>query len=326
MNKKRNRTRLAVFRSTAMLLIMVFLLSYATFSWIKREWSPKIAQDNISIQTSGALVFKFSHTGANITTSATVNEILGETSFALKPVSSASGMAGEFFSMEYAEIAGNETFHHLNYSKEGFGNEVNLGKNRGYIVLNFKLQVLQTNDDDTAIRYIFINPLSYIENAEGNKDDIASAIRVSIYCKQSGMTEPIIIGTDSAAEKHCEGVTNHNDGNGNYTADGERLFDTYDPADPYGPGSVRKEYTDSGVKILKTQDVEKLSDYDGGGSHETFDKDKILFQMAPGQDVDVTVCIWLEGEDPFCNDTVTDNKLNLRLQFSAWVEDTVADN
>ena len=48
--------------------------------------------------------------------------------------------------------------------------------------------------------------------------------------------------------------------------------------------------------------------------------------MAPGQDVDVTVCIWLEGEDPFCNDTVTDNKLNLRLQFSAWVEDTVAEN
>ena len=73
--------------------------------------------------------------------------------------------------------------------------------------------------------------------------------------------------------------------------------------------------------LLVTQNVHRLSDYNGGDDHSNFDTSKILFQMTPGQDMDVTVCIWLEGEDPLCNDQVTDNKLDLRIQFSAWVEE-----
>ena len=323
MDKSKRKSRLAVIRSTSLLLILVFLLAYASFSWIKREWSPKIVQDNISIQTSGALVFKFDHTGANVTTSATVNQILGENSFALKPVSNSSGMVGDFFAIEYAEIAGNETFYHLDYRSEGTSSEVNLGKARGYVVLNFKLQILQGDENDTETRYIFINPESMIENVEGNVADIASAVRISIYCKQ-GMTEPVIIGTDAADSKRCYAVSNEKDGNGLYIANGEKLFDQYDPEDPYGEGSIRNPDADTGEELLVIQNVRSFSDFDGGGSHENFDTSKILFQMTPGQDMDVTVCIWLEGEDPLCNDTVTDNKLNLRLQFSAWTESSAA--
>jgi len=328
-DKDKRKKRIALIRSVALLLIFVFLLSYASFSWIKREWSPKIYQDNISIQTSGALVFKFDHTGQSVTTSATVNEILGETSFALKPVSSSSGMVGEFFSIEYADTAGNETFSHLNY-RDGYSSEVNLGKSKGYVVLNFKLQIL-AEESDKDVRYIYLNPESYIETAEGSQTDVADAVRISIYCKQAGMTAPIIVGTDKSAETHCVGVTNAKTSSGLFTADKEKLFDVFDPTDPYcNLGlSQRNEKAEDGVTdILKTQDVKKISDYDGGLSidHSSVNTNKVLFQMKPGDSMDVTVCIWLEGEDPLCNDQVTDNKLNLRLQFSAWVEDVSATN
>ncbi len=306
----------------SLLLILVFLLAYASFSWIKREWSPKIYQDNISIHTSGALVFKFDHTGENITTSATVNEILGQNNFALKPVSSCSGMVGEFFNIEYGEAAGNETFYHLNYRTEGYGSEMTMGTAKGYVVLNFKLQLLQADENDTAVRYIYINPESYIRSSDDSMADVASAVRVSIYCPRGGMTTPIIVGTNEADDKHCVGVTNARDeSNENiFVADGEKLFDAFDPSNPYGDTSIRNPDADTGEELLLTQDVHRLSDYNGGDDHSNFDKSKILFEMVPGTDMDVTVCIWLEGEDPLCNDQVTDNKLDLRIQFSAYVD------
>jgi len=322
MKNEKTKRRMALIRSTSLLLILVFLLTYATFSWIKREWSPKIVQDNISIHTSGALVFKFSHTGENITTSATVNEILGQSSFALKPVSSSSGMVGEFFNIEYGEVAGNETFYHLDYRSEGYGSEMTLGTAKGYVVLNFKLQLLQADENDTAVRYIYINPESYIRSSEGSLADVASAIRVSIHCPRGGLTTPVIIGTDEAAGKHCEGVANTKDADQKFIAHGEKLFDVFNAEDPYCEKglSVRNPDADTGEELLETQDVHRISEFNGGDDHSNFDKSKILFQMVPGTDMDVTVCIWLEGEDPLCNDSVTDNKLDLRIQFSAYVE------
>ena len=57
---KKVKHTLSIIRILSVLLIMVLLCTYATYSWLKREWSPYIysGDDGITIATSGALVFK----------------------------------------------------------------------------------------------------------------------------------------------------------------------------------------------------------------------------------------------------------------------------
>ncbi len=56
-NKRINWLR--IIRPIALALVLVFLLSYATYSWMRRDWSPTIHQDNVKIQAGSSLTFKF---------------------------------------------------------------------------------------------------------------------------------------------------------------------------------------------------------------------------------------------------------------------------
>ncbi len=303
--------RMALIRALAMLLILVFLLTYASVAWIKREWSPKIEQQNISIATSGALVFQFAGTSDEVTTTKSVNEILGVSDFELKPVSSATGRVGEFFALEYGEEVGLETFKHLNYASEQLTSEMALGIRYGYIVLNFKL-MLATLEGDDAMRYIYLNRSSKIEPANSDKD-VTSAIRISIFSEQADKP-PILVGTQKAKEQESVGVTNEKDAaTGLFAAAGEKLFESY-----YTDGeSIRRKQTESGIDLLKAQTIDTFSDHDCLDENNNFAPEEALFTIDPHKSLALTVCIWLEGEDPLCNDQITEDQINLLLQFSA---------
>ena len=308
---KAKSKRSALFRTLTLLLVLVFLLTYASFSWIKREWSPKIGQENVSIATSGALVFQLTEFGDEVTTSKTINEILGVTDFSLKPVSSVTGSVGEFFTINYADEVGDETFKHLNATKEGVTSETALGIRFGFIVLNFKL-MLATVEGDNARRFVYLTKGSHIMPSEGSSNDVTSAIRISIHSDQMGF-DPIIIGTPEAVAKDCLAVTNEKDGLDNYIADGEKMFDEYlDDGD-----SVRNLETESGSPLLLPQSIRTLADYDCVDDQGVFRSDECLFEIDPRSAINVTVCIWLEGEDPMCNDLISDDQINLLLQFAA---------
>ncbi len=311
MKIKVNNKRMALIRALSMLLILVFLLTYASVAWIKREWSPKIEQENISIATSGALVFQFTESGEEVTTTKSVNEILGVSDFALKPVSSASGKVGEFFALEYGDEVGLETFKHLNYASEQLTSEMAIGIRYGYIVLNFKL-MLATLEGDNALRYIYLNQNSKIEPANKDKD-VTSAIRISIFSEQANKP-PILVGTLKAKEQDSVGVTNEVDlSSGLFAAAGERVFESYSSEGE----SVRNLQTDSGIELLKPQTIDTFSEHDCLDEHGNFVASEALFTIDPHKSLALTVCIWLEGEDPLCNDQITEDQINLLLQFSA---------
>lgn len=311
MKIKVSSKRMTLIRTLALLLILVFLLTYASVAWIKREWSPKIEQDNISIATSGALVFQFAGSGEEVTTTKSVNEILGVSNFELKPVSSVSGKIGEFFALEYAEEVGFETFKHLNYASEQLNNEMAIGIRYGYIVLNFKL-MLATLEGDNALRYLYFNQSSHIQPAT-TTNDVTSAIRISVHSEQTSAS-PIIIGTEKAKNQVCKAVTNVLDPvTGLFAAAGERLFSSYS-ADG---DSVRRETTDSGIPLLGTQKIDTLAEHDCLDEYGNFSAEEALFTIDPHKSLAITVCIWLEGEDPLCNDQITEDQINLLLQFSA---------
>lgn len=305
-----NRKTVSMIKILSLMLVLVFLLAYVSFSWIKREWSPKISQDNISIATSGALVFQFTENGNEVTTNKSVNEILGVNDFALRPVSSSSGKAGEFFTLEHGKEVGEEQFKHLNFISEGYASESALGIRYGYIVLNFKL-MLSTLEGDEARRFIFLNPNSKIESTSEGQD-VTSAIRISIFSEQAGI-EPIIVSTETAKMQDSVGVNTAKRGDGSFIADGERLFDTYVPDGE----QIRNEKSESGVDLLKKQTIRTLEECDGETSTGEFAQSEALFAIDPHSSVNITVCIWLEGEDPLCNDAITEDQISLLLQFSA---------
>ena len=307
---KLKNKKIALIRTFAMTLALVFALTYASFAWIKREWAPKIGQEGISIATSGALVFQFTDNGDEVNTTKSVNDMLGVNDFSLKPVSSSSGKMGEFFALEFGDEAGMETYKHLNYLSEGMTNETSLGIRYGYIVLNFKLKFASVDSDD-EIRYVYLNPDSHISPYVSG-GDVTSAIRVSIYSEQVG-SNPIIIGTEAAQQNTCVGVTNEKDTSGNFVADGERLFDEYST----DGNEIRNEKSDEDIDLLKNQTITLMKDYDCINDSGEFDASEALFEIDSKTTISVTVCIWLEGEDPLCNDNITDGKINLLIQFSA---------
>ena len=61
-NAKQKINWIRVLRPIALALALLFLLSYATYAWLKRDWKPKIHQENIKIVAGSSLTFIFSAT------------------------------------------------------------------------------------------------------------------------------------------------------------------------------------------------------------------------------------------------------------------------
>ena len=59
-NQKPNKKKdwFAIVRPVTLLFMMVFLFSYVSYAWMRREWTPYIEQEGITISTSGSLVFQ----------------------------------------------------------------------------------------------------------------------------------------------------------------------------------------------------------------------------------------------------------------------------
>ena len=87
--------------------------------------------------------------------------------------------------------------------------------------------------------------------------------------------------------------------------------------------SIRNEQSESGDDLLERQTVKAMDEYDCVDENGVFKESEALFVIEPRKAINVTVCIWLEGEDPLCNDSITESQINLLLQFSAR---TVAGN
>ena len=101
-------------RSACLLLVLVFMLTYVSFAWLRRNWTPYVEENGIKVSTSGSLAFKLvDYDDANVGMS--INSILklGE-NFVLKPVSNVSGRSEDFFVRNADEGVGKEKYEHLN--------------------------------------------------------------------------------------------------------------------------------------------------------------------------------------------------------------------
>ena len=292
--EKKKVNWLRIVRPMAIALVLIILLSYATYAWLKRDWSPEILQSDMRIIAGSGLTFQFED-GDNID-SANINDLLGLETIELKSVSSCSGKSEDFFALEYG-LTG-DALKKLDPDDDLDPEEIAaltneegkytlLGKKYGYVDLTFTVSADVNNMSD---QIVYLGDSSKIEITYVPEDSThvpLNAMRVSITV--DGVTRVFLPSTngESPVRENHTGITNsYVDGKG-YTADGISLEDA----------QTRHKEAKIFNSFFKGKDP--------------------LFKIAPGEQKKVNVCIWLEGVDEDCQDDVAGSALDLLIEFTA---------
>lgn len=294
--EKKKVNWLRVVRPVAIALTLIILLSYGTYAWLKRDWSPEILQSDMRIIAGSGLTFQFED-GDNID-SANINDLLGlkNQPIELKSVSSCTGKSEDFFALEYGltgdvlkkldPVKDLDAEELANPNSEEFKYTL-LGKKYGYVDLTF---TVSADDNNMSDQIVYLGDSSKIGIKEVPEDSThvpLNAMRVSITV--DGVTHvflPSLDGSTPVRENHT-GITDaYTEGSG-YTADGK------------SPADAQTVSTDA--KIFNS----------------FFEGKTALFTIAPGEYKTVTVCIWLEGVDEDCKDDIAGSALDLLIEFTA---------
>jgi len=329
-NQTKRQKWLKIARPTIMALVLVTVLTYVSYSWIKREWTPNIKQEGIKIVAGDSLTFIFEdENGSNVEIDSqgkTVNELLGMTDFTLKSVSNFSGESNDFFRLQYSTKGEKYAlFDHLSRIEDA-GNYIDddvayreMGKANGYIEMKFTVQVPETASA-SVVKGIFLHEDSLLANgANTNLDSLGGvnpilALRMSVTVHEyypEGYTvrdKTVIFAADERAGVLHEAVTNELTQGDKYLADGGTMYTWINGV----PTDERN------AELIKTGDnLLKLSERMPASGTP-------LFTMTGGESKEITVRIWLEGEDPDCLNAISGQEIDLMLKFCARTVEAVA--
>lgn len=308
-NNEKKINWLKTVRPLALILVLVFLLTCATYAWMKRDWSRSVKQDNIKIQAGSSLKFIFDGEEKN---DVSINELLDLKSFEFRSVSNCTGKKNDFFYLNFGSIGkGDDKFLKLTAPTED--EDTSFAAKNGYLVLNFTVAV-DFNEGGTESD-VFIDAASYIRATltagEGNSynERAAKAVRLSVTV--DGETKVFannnqVLATDFTSEEIKKGVDYSLDAITNAQKDGKYLADGVKRYDEVEGTYIEKNYIDT--TPLKKDAVPDVL----GGSEI-----KVCTLDEANPEKDITVCIWLEGEDPRCEDYIAGSALDLLLKFSA---------
>ena len=341
-------------RSACLLLVLVFMLTYVSFAWLRRNWTPYVEENGIKVSTSGSLAFKLvDYDDANVGMS--INSILklGE-NFVLKPVSNVSGRSEDFFVRNADEGVGKEKYEHLNVqdyvklTNDTLSSKTysQMGIENGYI--EFQLSLIAPDDEPNLDRYIYIHDDSKIDistNTPDDKADVLKCVRVSITIDTGtveGETGKTYILAVDTVDNHS-GVNNEYDpietnGYNNRYMDGVYYYSSYVDEENNTlntkievGGKEKNIVIDSNdAKYSKPTfcHIEDLNGgtYEGEGEDKklvTPNKNKTLFSMNSSitENPTITIRIWVEGTHPDCSDAIADAQIDLLLKFSSFTEE-----
>ncbi len=309
-NNEKKINWLKTVRPLALILVLVFLLTCATYAWMKRDWSRSVKQDDIKIQAGSSLKFIFDGEEKN---DVSINELLNLKSFEFRSVSNCTGNKNDFFGLNFGSIGkGDDEFFKITAPKED--EDTSFAAKNGYLVLKFTVAV-DFNEGGTASD-VFIDAASYIratfKTGEGNSynERAAKAVRLSVTV--DGETKVFannnqVLETDFTSEEIKEGVDYKLDAITNAQKDGKYLADGVERYDEVGDAYIEKDDIDV-TTPLKEEAIPGVL----GGSEI-----KVCTLDEANPEKNITVCIWLEGEDPRCEDYIAGSALDLLLKLSA---------
>lgn len=332
-NKKINWLR--IIRPIALALVLVFLLSYATYSWMRRDWTPKIHQENVKIQAGSSLTFIY---GKDNIDDIAVNELLDMPEFVFKSVSNSTGESDDFFRLNYSTKGSfYDTFGIIDDEDvdekmlELYDNKYTAyGRTCGYIELKF--HIASENKDDIFDKHIYLDG-SYIRGAlDENKvlnDKAANAIRISVTVHGTGeegdpeKDDVTYIFAKELLDKDGNpiltrvhtGITDEYINGYGYAADDAPRYDT-SGTEPTKTELIQNKYLPAeGVPLFKSKEVKSFAALSKSVYED--ETEAALFVLKKNTTRAITVRVWLEGEDPDCVDAIAGSALDLLLKFSA---------
>ena len=323
--KKINWPRLL--RPIAIALVLIFLLSSATYAWLKRDWTPTVQQENIKIVAGSSLTFVFDGEEKD---NVNINELLGESDFSFKSVSNATGYSDDFFTLMYSPLGEYyDTFKKISLSDlpESLQNVntkyTELGKKYRYVDLTFSVK--SAVEGTVHNQAVYLDSTSRISAATTYYEDgveksytpeqialhekAAQAIRVSVtvYGTEGNVVRHTIFAKDTTV--HTGVSPEQADGVGyianealRYKAEG----DSFVPAETVIWKTADGKDTEFYLKETHA-DVKSFDDF----------ASEPLFVLGKGEMRTVTIRIWLEGEDSHCNDEIAGSALDLLMKFKA---------
>lgn len=304
-NSKKNAKWFRVVRSLSFILVVLLLITGATYAWMKREWKPTITQNNIQIAAGSSLAFVFQDQEIE---EVTLNTLFGVEEYEFKSVSNISGKSTDFFTLDYGTKGiGYETYKKISLEDIDGGNlatdlqYTELGKKYGYIEMTFKVISPSGENNDKAV---YITKDSKIAPSRDTEDCIkaAKAIRLSVtvHDAQSGINADTKIFSSESVQHKATTNAFDND-SGKYVADGKQYY----------------KFDSNNRPIVDQPNADYIMTVEGTKTFNDFGSDSPLFYLKAGETKTLTVRIWLEGEDVNCNDTIAGGELDLLLQFAA---------
>ena len=325
--EKKKINWLRIIRPVALSLVLVFLLSYATYSWMRRDWTPTVHQENVKIMAGSSLTFKFAGEECD---DIAVNTLLDMNQFVFKSVSNATGDSDDFFMLDYSTRGSYyDTFNHIDEKDilkdnlENFDNKYTaFGSQCGYIELQFHIS--SADEAEKFDKEIYLSG-SYIKGViDGSDQNItdmnnkaSNAVRISVTVHGTGVDgDPekndvtYVYAKAYLDENGAPLPTRIHSGitdeiiDDKYAADGVYRYSSVTPPEKT---TVITPKNGKPIPLLENQTV------------ATFEalSENPLFILKQGTTRAITVRIWLEGEDPDCEDEIAGSALDLLVKFSA---------
>lgn len=315
-NTQKKINWIRVIRPIAVALALLFLLSYATYSWLKRDWKPKIHQENVKIVAGSSLTFIFQEDEID---DIPINDLLGMNEFTFKSVSNSTGKSEHFFNLNYGtqgEIY--DTFNHLGFEDivsdyDIYENRYTaLGRSCGYVELTFKIASATEGEVKDKNIYLAGSSINGVDEANNESNaKAAKAIRISITVHATETESEIHYvfakgANGEATTANHKGITyEYIDGYG-YVADNAPRYDR-SGVNPELNTEIKIPGRSESISLMKTSTIKTFKCFE----------DEPLFILKKGTQRSVTVRIWLEGEDENCTNDIADSALDVLLQFSA---------
>lgn len=327
----------------ALILLLTLTVLQTSYSWISRKWEATVSRQQIRIEAYNSIAFKLEDGSSATMKEADLLELIqGTTNFVLRPVSNCTGGSEDFFKLERKDLTKSGwQFVHITDPQK---NWQATGSQNGYIETKIFIVGSDTVgsgstqvDTSNRQRYVFLNPISHIEDYDDEKEypnSAADAIRVSLsYTDEYGQHTVILSKQGEERGNSYKAISNvhlnPNDSDSAYLFDGCPYF-TDNEMDRVNA----KEDANGTLQTLTTDvDVQKITDYTGFVYDESGEKyiedgysyvdvDRCLFALPLTENgqVALTIRVWLEGEDENCTDGengIAGRMIDLLLSFNA---------
>ncbi len=344
--KSQKRTIAMSCISIAMCIVTLFSFS---FSWIKRDWSPTVEQEGITITATSALSLILNGQSQN---TIKLEEVLGVKDVNLRQISNATGGSGDFFYLESDGQIKNSIIHRVTKSDEE-AKDNTFSQKYGYV--EFKFMITGKAAGSSVTQKVFLSRSSHLQAPELKIDekDAEDTVKAAIEKEKKYMagTEEVtaeklenarpddyVAWVKAAYEARYESLLKAiriSITTSGIKEDGDEDTSIYKTIGLIG-GNHRENFTHEGLNPDKA-DGKKL--YSNGSIDESlvvsYDTNKdpkartfqnfyefvttgaTILEMKPNTIHYITIRVWLEGTDDACTEDIAGLKFDLLLQFES---------